>query len=576
MAISTVSTQSATSVDKTTATGNGNITATGGINPTIRGFELGTTQTVDRTISETGSFSTGAYTLPFTSLTAGQLYYYRAFATNTDGTGYGLWTSFTTVAPTYSVKINAVDRTADVLNQTIQVSDILNDQQNTCTLSLIDRSGNGIPSTDQEIIITMNDGSILFGGYVIGINITKRETGKVQANLTCVDYSRLLDRNLVNASYTNQTDAQIINSIVNTYCPGFGITTTNVISGVTIDQINFNYIQPSQALRRIADLTGRNWYIDYNKDIHYFPTATTATPFNILDAVPAKDYTNLVINKDASQIKNRVYVRGGTYLSDPTTYSVKGDGVSRQFVLPDKPHDTSMTVNGIAKTIGIKNINTSGFDYYLNYQEKYLEQDASLAILATTDTLVLTYTYDIPVLVAVENTASIISNGQKEFAIFDKTISTQVAARDRASAELTDYATNIIEGSFSTRTAGFRSGEYININLTDYGVNADYIVTQVSARAYGAGYYEYDVQLASAKTMGIIRFLIELLEANNKLVELNDDEVVDNLLSVADSLMSDSLTDALTIDSAGAYATWCTDSLQAVPTTRARWDLYQW
>ena len=574
MAAPTVTTQAASSVSRTTATGNGNITATGGVNPTIRGFELGTTQTVDRTFSETGSFGTGAFTLPFDNLLAGQLYYYRAFATNTGGTSYGSWVSFTTVSPTYNVTIGGVNRTTDIINQTIQVVDTLNDQQNTCTFSLIDRSGNGIPSTDQEIVITLNDGTILFGGYIIGINIVKRESGKVQANITCIDYSRLLDRNLVNTSYTDMTDAQIINDIINTYCPSFGITTTNVISGVTIDQINFNYIQPSQALRRICDLTGRNWYIDYNKDIHYFPLATTATPFNISSSNTS--YINLVINKDASQIKNRVYVRGGTYLSDPTTYSTQGDGTIRKFVLPDKPHDTSITVNGVSKTIGIKNIDTSGFDYYLNYQEKYIEQDSGATILSSTDTLALTYTYDIPVLVAVENTVSIAANGQKEFAIFDKTITTQQAARDRASAELTDYANNIIEGSFTTYTAGFRSGQFININLSDYGVNENYIVTQVTARALGAGFYEYEVQLASAKTMGIIRFLIELLEANNKLVELNDDEVVDNLLSATDSLNSDSLLDSLTIDSAGVYATWCTDSLQATPITRARWDLFQW
>lgn len=370
------------------------------------------------------------------------------------------------------------------------------------------------------------------------------------------------------------TDAAIISDLVNTYCPASGITTTNVVAGVTINQISFNYVQLSQAIRKICDLTGRNWFVDYNKDIHYFPLTQSAAPFSISSTTTT--YSSLSISKDSSQLKNRVYVRGGTYLSDYTTYSEKGDGEKTKFVLPDKPHDVSITVNGVSKTVGVKNIDTSGYDWYLNFQEKYVEQDSGGAVLATTDIIEVTYKYDIPILVAVEDSASIIANGVQEFSIFDKSISTTQAARDRASAELTDYANSLVEGSFTTYTTGFRSGQYLNINLSDYGINANYIVQKVVSRSLGAGLFVYDVMIASAKTMGIIRFLIELLEANKNLIELDSNEVVDELLAVQDSLLSDSLTDALTIDSTGPYFTWCTDSLDATPITRMRWDLFQW
>jgi hypothetical protein len=112
--------------------------------------------------------------------------------------------------------------------------------------------------------------------------------------------------------------------------------------------------------------------------------------------------------------------------------------------------------------------------------------------------------------------------------------------------------------------------------LSEYDVDDDYIVQKVVARSLGAGKYVYTISIASSKTMGIIKFLIGLLEANKNLIELDDNEVVDELLQVQDSLLSDSLTDLLTIDSSGAYFTWCTDSLQSTPITRARWDLFQW
>lgn len=474
----------------------------------------------------------------------------------------------------YNVSIAGVDRTADVRSQSITVEDIVNDQQNNLSFELVDLSENGIPETDDEVIITLADDTILFGGNIISVELSKRKTGAVVASIECVDYARLLDRNLVHDTYENMTDKAIIEAIVSTYCPGFGITTTNVLEGVTITQISFNYIQPSQALRQICDITGRNWYIDYSKDIHYFPLATNAAPFNITSS--NNQYSRLKITKDASQLKNRVYVRGGTYLSDFTTYSEKGDGTKIKFTLPDKPHNVTLTVNGVSKTVGIKNVNTSGFDWYLNFQEKYVEQDAGGGVLSSTDTLVVTYKYDIPVLVAVEDHDSILANGQKEFAIFDKSITTTESARARAQGELTDYANSLIEGVFRTYTDGFRSGQYININLSEFGINANYLVQKVVARSLGAGTFYYDISIASAKTMGIIRFLIELLESNKNLIELDPDEVVDELLEVQDSLLSDSLTEALTIDSAGPYATWCSDSLQSSPATRARWDLFQW
>lgn len=768
----TLTTDTANNIASNIASLNGTISETGGENSTTRGFEYGTTPSPDRVVSEDGSFSAGAFQLDIGGLIPGQQYFFRAFATNSLGTGYGEWKSFVALPSEYSVTINGIDRTADIINKTLVISDELNDKQNTCEFQMRDLSGFGIPDTESEIIITMPDGDRLFGGYIIKVQTAK--AGEVYASISCIDYVRLFDSNLVNRGYTGMTDKAIIQDIVARYCPGFGITTNNVIQGVTIDQINFNYVQPSQALRRIADLTGRNWYIDYYKDIHYFPLLTNTSPFNIEDtpapvtttfidedmqttpsgvlkgvaayvspsyvlltgpwdsqygqieyskALPssfiadfdftigfggvpplaadaiwfyfgcsitpnnedqiesydgyliiydeyndeiqlsfdgtrlasvaqtgldnealrngkvvidgtnikiyldsvlkleyndiprtlggtrlglgartgayvnehrinrfrvysvaenntATDYKGLVITKDGSQLKNRVYVRGGTQLSDFTNYQEKGDGIKTQFVLPDKPHDVTIEVDRgsgfVEETVGIKNVDTENFDWYLNFQEKYIEQDAGGAILDNTDTVKITYKYDIPILVAVENGDSIQEFGQKEFPIFDRSISTQQEARDRATAELTDYAAHIIEGSFRTFTNGFRSGQYITINLAAYGVNANYIIKRVVAHSFGGGKFYYEISLASAKTMGIIRFLIELLEANNKLVQVSDDEVVDNLLAVADALLGDSLQDNLTIDSAGPYATWSTDSLQSSPSTRARWDLFQW
>jgi hypothetical protein len=558
------------------ATLNAEITNVYGETITDRGFEWGEVSgNYEHSWSEAVD-GAGAFNHQITSLNELETYYFRAWATSAGGTTYTGEGAFNTIANAYSINISGVSRAGDVLANTLGVEDVINDQVNTCAFSLIDLSGNGMPSTDQTVIITQEDGTVLFGGYITSIVKTKSETGLAMAEIECVDMSRLLDRQLAHKSYENMTDKAIIQDLVDTYCAGSGITTDNVVEGVTITQISFNYMQISQAIKKIAELAGRWWYIDDQKDIHYFPVSTTSTPFDITDTNAS--HIEMEISSDADNIKNRVYVRGGTKLSDFTTYETVGDGTAIKFPLPDKPHSVTVAVDTgagyVTKTLGIKNIDTSGFDWYLNFQEKYIEQDSGGVVLTSTDKLKVTYKYDIPIIVAVENQASIIEHGVHEFAISDKSITTTQSARDRASAELTDYANTLVEGRFTTTTDGFHSGQTININLTDYGINDNYVVQRVNARSLGNGVFHYDIEVASAQTMGIIKFLIDLLEADRNLIEIDSDEVIDELYETSDALLSDSLLENLTIDSAGPYSTWCVDSLETTQ-TRAVWNLFQ-
>ncbi|NDF99259.1 MAG: DUF1533 domain-containing protein, partial [Chitinophagia bacterium] len=80
----------------------GNITATGGSNATERGVFISTTDGfadgAGTKISASGSFGTGAFTVDATGLSASTQYYFKAYATNTNGTGYGTQGTFTTSA----------------------------------------------------------------------------------------------------------------------------------------------------------------------------------------------------------------------------------------------------------------------------------------------------------------------------------------------------------------------------------------------------------------------------------------------------------------------------------------------
>ncbi len=95
----TVTTQAASTVVASGATLNGTITGTGGANATVRGFAYGTSATLTTGVATTatnGSFDVGAYSSNIVSLTPSTTYYFRAYATNPNGTGLGTILSFTT------------------------------------------------------------------------------------------------------------------------------------------------------------------------------------------------------------------------------------------------------------------------------------------------------------------------------------------------------------------------------------------------------------------------------------------------------------------------------------------------
>ncbi len=98
----TVTTSAASSVTSSSATYNGDITAN---SATARGFAYGTSAdltTVTATTTSSGTFGISSFTLSTTTLSPSTTYYFRAFATNADGTSYGSIQPVTTsgAAPT--------------------------------------------------------------------------------------------------------------------------------------------------------------------------------------------------------------------------------------------------------------------------------------------------------------------------------------------------------------------------------------------------------------------------------------------------------------------------------------------
>jgi len=91
-----VTSDAESSVTSTTVTLNGTIENAGASSPTVRGFYYGLTDSYGTTVSTEGTYSAGAYTYDLTGLTCSTTYHYKAFATNSYGTGTGSDQTLTT------------------------------------------------------------------------------------------------------------------------------------------------------------------------------------------------------------------------------------------------------------------------------------------------------------------------------------------------------------------------------------------------------------------------------------------------------------------------------------------------
>ncbi|PIU58165.1 MAG: hypothetical protein COS89_01810, partial [Deltaproteobacteria bacterium CG07_land_8_20_14_0_80_38_7] len=156
----------------------------------------------------------------------------------------------------------------------------------------------------------------------------------------------MLDRYLVNDSFEDQTIEDIINYILVDKGLDSVFTTVNVDATKVVNYIAFKYETFSSVLTQLAELVNYDWYVDYDKDIHFFSKETNTAPFDIEDSTGSYLADSLIIRKDNSQVRNVVFVRGGEYLASTFTTEYISDGDQNVFGLPYKYDTLKANVTG--------------------------------------------------------------------------------------------------------------------------------------------------------------------------------------------------------------------------------------
>lgn len=424
-----------------------------------------------------------------------------------------------------TVKVNTIDRTNYVSWPSFTKEDVLNSQVDTCTFDTKKYgSKTWKPVVGDEILV--EDGATkIFAGVIVQVEETI-EGLVLSHNVQCKDWSQYLDRSLVVERYEDMTINAIIADI-NTYYLTGGFTVNNVNCTTVVKSIAFNRLPVSKCLQLLAEQVNYSWYVDYDKDIHFFAKNSEPAPFSLSDTAGNYIFSSLRIKDDLSQLRNRVYVRGGEIKGTSRSENFTGDATKKTFALGNKfSNKPTVTVGGVSKTVGVDFLDQdASFDCLWNYNEKYIRFVNAPASAAA---IVISGTPLIPIIVQIQDESSIAKyGGIYEFSVVDKTIKSVEEARQYATSQLEAYANKIAEGGFDTYESGLRSGQIITIQSDIRDLNSSFLIQRVTLSMRTPTEGLWIVELATLRTIGIIDFLQNLLLSQDSQISVAENEVLE-------------------------------------------------
>ena len=418
---------------------------------------------------------------------------------------------------TILLTVNSVDRSSDIIIDSLRKEDVIFDEKDTLKFRVLKYGSQGFTPEKNQVVSLSIDGTEEFEGVIVGIEKSIESGNIVVYDVTCSDYSFQLDQKIVNERYDDTTVDLIISDLVATYASTF--TTTNVVVTTAIETMSFNRVSMSAAIEKIAKVTGNSWYVDNDKDIHFFPKAQSSAPFIITDTNGNYLQNTLQISDDLSQLRNVVIIRGDeergterTEIQAPTAANEEQLVYNLGFKYAISPQaflDTGAGTSSI--TLGVDFLTAEeDADAFWSFQGKYIRFKGSTAP-SSGHKIDISGIPLFPILVQIKDGPSIETYGEYQYFKEDKTIKSREEAIDYAEAELDAYSDGVVEGRFSTDVAGLRSGQQLRVNSSLLGVDEQFLIQKITFRLLAEDKGQWDVELATLRTIGILTVLQDLI-----------------------------------------------------------------
>lgn len=306
------------------------------------------------------------------------------------------------------------------------------------------------------------------------------------------DYTTVLLNSLISVAYQNEAPDVIIKNILSTYFPT--ITSNNVQTGAPlIDYVQFFHKSAFDCFNQLSQITGWDWYVDQNKDFHWFNAANNLATVVLSSVGPGANIVkgSAQFTSDGSQLKNKITFYGGSYLSNPWAEYQTGDGQRKTFFTTYPIAAVPVVyVNGTQKIVGVDGTDVNR-DFYYVIGKNYVRQDSSEAALASTDVLEVLYQYHVPLIEQAQVDDSIAKYGLFEYAMTDASVKDRTQARAMIQGQLQEYAYPKINGTLDTWEPTLASGQMVTVNVPDQGINN--VAMKITQVEHQISATEYDI-----------------------------------------------------------------------------------
>jgi hypothetical protein len=442
------------------------------------------------------------------------------------------------------ITINSIDRTDDIDQESLTLEMNLTKSPSTLSFDMIGVK-TPLPTTGLSVVLS-EDGTDIFKG-----TITERSDDLIGGQMLqrysfiCMDGFYEMDRQLVTKAY-NDTDAvAVATDIVTNFMTGFTISAPT--TSPSINTARFNYEQPTRCLTKLANEVGWDWYVDASNVVHFFPESDLVAPVEIQDDNGTLEYRTLNFDSNVTELRNRVFVRGGSY-EDPISESeavdkYESNGEDNTFPLVYRYSNVGVTVDGVVQDVGVDFINDpADHDCLYNFQEKLVRfPDGTLS---AGEVVRVFGDAKIPLVVQAEDPDSINTYGVREGIEIDKAIDSIEEAELLAFARVDQWKEGSREGGFSSKQTGWIVGQTLTINSTKFGVNTTYKINKVRGRINGHDEFIYHIDFLKSGQTTFTDIVIGLIGKTNEEIEISPNEVlqrfrkVDDAFSFSDEIIS--------------------------------------
>ena len=467
----------------------------------------------------------------------------------------GLWADSLWIETGLKLKINGVDKTAYLMEDSLVIDSQIN-SITSASFMLREKvtASTGLVASGNEIIVNM-DGTRIFGGPAKVV--TEEQPYNASVFFYTVEaycFGSYLSHHIVSAVYEDQLAGDIIKDIVDDELLSEGFTYTAVEDGPIITKAVFNYVSVQQAFEEISEITGYDFYVDCHKNVHFFTRETNAAPFSLTDA--AKNCKTLTITDTHENYRNAQYLRAGQDTTDPQTETFIGDSNKITYTLSyPVALVPSISVNGDSKTVGILGIET-GKDFYWNKNDRTITQDSAAAVLNSSHVLSVTYSGLFPIVVIAEDTEEISAraaaengHGRYESIAEDSNIDNLQLAVEKANGLLRRYGKINKIINFTTDQTGLEAGQLLPINLTAHSLDDSYLIESVSINDESGVGLRYSVTALSGETFGGWADFFKKLASRGRNFVIRENEVLILMRFFADNL---SFTDTFSTPTSAA------------------------